>query len=84
MLIRAFGHVHVFAGPDPLVAPTWAVAVATIVLAVGAVITAVLAFLASGSRPRSWSSSRTRPQATGKTAAAWPPNGGASVPRWCT
>jgi hypothetical protein len=46
MLISTFGHVHMFAASDPLVAPTWATAIATIILAAGAIITAVLAFLA--------------------------------------
>jgi hypothetical protein len=46
MLISMLGHVHMSAAPDPLVAPTWATAIATIILAVGAIITAVLAFLA--------------------------------------
>jgi hypothetical protein len=36
----------VLAASDPLVAPTWATAIATIVLAVGAIVTAALAFLA--------------------------------------
>lgn len=46
MLISTLGHVHVLAAPDPLVAPTWATAIATIILAAGAILTAVLAFLA--------------------------------------
>jgi hypothetical protein len=46
MLISTLGHVHTFVASDPLVAPTWATAIATIILAAGAIITAALAFLA--------------------------------------
>jgi len=46
MLISTLGPVHMLAASDPLVAPTWATAIATITLAAGAIITAVLAFLA--------------------------------------
>jgi len=42
----------VLAASDPLVAPTWATAIATIVLAAGAIVTAMLAFLAFGKQTK--------------------------------